>query len=209
MNIDTAPTFTSALSPVRPSRLNEVLGFEAEDLVANRRGLLSPRQVAHLEQAQRRRQRLLRRACAVIVGIVAAPTAVLAVMAANNNPRPAGAANEPLMGALVGSGFLVLAVLFVAALLASNRPEPVTPTVRTVTGPASIVRVEREYKERNRQTGTVRTRTLVAYELRVGDVVVDVPAGLADVVEQGAAYILYLTADAGRVMAAEPWTSAG
>ena len=67
----------------------------------------------------------------------------------------------------------------------------------------------RDYKERNRQTGTVRTRTLVAYELRVGDVVVDVPAGLADVVEQGAAYILYLTADAGRVMAAEPWTSAG
>lgn len=157
------------------TRLMQSLDFTEEDLTYNRKGMLSPRQNAHLTRKRRAFKLTLLILGLLLVGVGGG---VFAVQGVASLPEDTSAATEMLVGAgvfvLIGAPFIYLGV------------KPMRPVkVAIAKGKARLARVQRTSRSNN------ATSTYIASEIHVADKIFGVPDEVFPELEDGAVYAVY------------------
>ena len=166
-------------------RLQEIFNFTASDLNYNRRGQLSPEQLARVGQSRRRLKRNLWVLGLILLALAAGWTVIFA--------------RQPELSAavvVIAVGVVIFALPGLGALYLGVRPAPPI-TIEKLQGRAKVARVERT------SSSGGSTRRYVKTELHLGDRLFVVPDAAISALEDGAEYAVYAGQGAGDIFSLE------
>lgn len=182
--------------------LQTLLGFNEEDLIANRDCRLSARQQEQLNRSERLRKRLFLGTGIVLV-LIAAGNAYGVISSAAKQGFLFSALSQNQIASLVISGILMLLFGFLAWGAFTFSADKVDHSVQLVRGRVHFIKVEKAFSEK-RPNGSIFYRTLEVYELRVGKVnFEDINQRIMDVIEAGDIYAFYYAKDTKNILSAE------
>lgn len=167
-----------------PSLMN-LFKFDEADLMANRQGRLTDKQLTHLAKAER-----IRKGCATVgglglmgVGFIGIPIALVYVTQMY--------AMSPISSLLFGGGFGCIWPLIwggIGWFILRRAFVQLKITVQKAEGPVNVIQSIR--KSYDSETHTTSTYTI--YELLVGGRVIEVPSRLRDLMTPGDEYAVYV-----------------
>jgi hypothetical protein len=182
--------------------LQTLLGFNEEDLIANRDCKLSARQQEQLNRSERLRKRLFLGTGIVLV-LIAAGNAYGVISSAAKQGFLFSALSQNQIASLVFSGILMLLFALLTWGAFTFSAHKMDHSVQLVRGRVHFIKVEKAFSEK-RPNGSIFYRTLEIYELRVGKVnFEDINQRIMDVIEAGDLYAFYYVKDTKDILSAE------
>jgi hypothetical protein len=182
--------------------LQNLLGFDEEDLVANRVCRLSTRQQNQIKKAELLDHRLLIGIGMVLVMIIAGNAYSVISSATKQGFSFSIASQDNITGMLLGLGIPALFLGFLAWSAFKFAANKVDYSVQQVRGRVNFVKMEKVFAEK-RPNGSILYRTLEIYELHVGKINFEISQRIMDVMKAGDIYAIYYTKDTKDILSAE------
>jgi hypothetical protein len=171
--------------------LQNLLGFDQDDLAANRKGKLSPRQAKRIRNAQRLNSIIF--AGAGIIAIVVAISVISTLTASQND---VGTRTARISLPAIGLGFIAWGSFKIST-------QKVDSTVRCVRGKVRFIKVTEIVSEK-KPNGLWLYRSVEDYQLQIGSVIFDnVNRKMFDILEEQEIYTFYYSKDSKDILSAE------
>ena len=183
--------------------LQTLLGFNEEDLIANRDCRLSARQQEQINRSEWLRKRLFAGTGLVLVLIAAGNAYGVISSAAKQGFSFSVPSQNQLASLMLGLGISTLLFGFLAWSAFTFSAHTVDHSVQRVSGRVNFIKMEKAFSEK-RPNGSIFYQTLEVYELRVGKVnFEDINQRIVDVIEAGETYAFYYAKDTKNILSAE------
>ena len=183
--------------------LQILLGFNEEDLIANRDCRLSAKQQEQLNRSERLRKGLFLGTGIVLVLIAAGNAYGVISSAAKQGFLFSAPSQNQIASLVIGLGIPTLLFAFLAWGAFTFSAHKMDHSVQLVRGRVHLFKVEKAFSEK-RPNGSIFYRTLEVYELRVGKVnFEDINQRIMDVIEAGDLYAFYYAKDTKDILSAE------
>jgi hypothetical protein len=182
--------------------LQNLLGFDEEDLVANRDCRLSTRQQNQIKQVELLNHRLLIGTGMILVLIAAGNAYGVISSATKQGFSFSIASRDNITGMLIGIGIPTLLLGFLAWSAFKFAANKVDYSVQQVRGRVNFVKTEKAFWEK-RPNGSILYRILEIYELHVGKINFEISQRIMDVMEAGDLYAIYYRKDTKDILSAE------
>jgi hypothetical protein len=183
--------------------LQTLLGFNEEDLVANRDCRLSARQQEQIHRSERLRKRLLVGTGIVLVLIAAGNDYVVISSAAKQGFLFFVSSQNQIASLVIRFGIPMLLFGFLAWDAFTFSAHRMDHSVQVVRGRVHFIKMEKVFSEK-RPNGSIFYRTLEVYGLCVGKInFEDVNQRVMDVIEAGDIYAFYYVKDTKNILSAE------
>lgn len=171
--------------------LQHVLGFDQEDLAANRSGKLSPKQAKRIRNAQR------------INSIIFAGAGVLAILISISLFSALAASSNRFNNNTAKFGFPAVALGFIAWGSFKISAQKTGHTVQCVRGRVRFIKVEKVIPEK-KPNGLWLYRTVEDYQLRVGKIMFEnVNHRIFNVLQEQDIYTFYYTKESKDILSVE------
>ncbi len=138
--------------------LQNVLGFDEEDLAANRRGRLSTRQAKRIRNAQR------------LHSMIFAGVGILSILAGISMISAFTAPQNRFGNTTAMIGLPVIALVFIAWGSSRISTQKVDETVRCIRGKVRFIKIEKVIPEK-KPNGMWLYRTVEDFQLQVGNII--------------------------------------
>ena len=173
--------------------LQNVLGFDQEDLAANCMGQLSPRQKKRIRNTQRL-QSILFAGTGVITLLIAAYIVISGLSTSPQNKQG---------NTIARIGFPAVALGFLAWSSFKLSSQKIDSSVQCVRGKIRFIRIEKVIPEK-KPNGVWLYRTVEDYQLRVGYVIFEnVDRRVFSLLEEQDVYTFYFTKDSKDILSVE------
>lgn len=171
--------------------LQNVLGFDQEDLAANRSGKLSPKQAKRIQNAQR------------LNSMIFAGAGILAILIATGLFSTFATSSNRFNNSTAKFGFPAVALGFIAWGSFKISTQKTVEIVQCVRGRVRFVKVEKVIPEK-KPNGLWLYRTVEDYQLRVGNVMFEnVNHRILNVLQEQDIYTFYYTKDSKDILSVE------
>jgi len=183
--------------------LQTLLGFNEEDLIANRDCRLSARQQEQINRSERLRKRLFAGIGIVLVLIAAGNAYGVIASAAKQGFLFSAPSQDQIAGLVIGLGIPTLLFGFLAWGAFTFSAHKMDHSVQQVRGRVHFIKVEKAFSEK-RPNGSIFYQSLEVYELHVGKVnFEDINQRILDVIEAGDIYTFYFVKGTKNILSAE------
>jgi len=183
------------------AELRRLLNFEDGDLVPNRVGRLSARQISDLEASSKKVKKY---GIGIGIGLILLAVAIVAAIYVDAKNYAEAVHKSIDWSSVIGGGSVVFLILGIfAAISFWVAFMKIKTEMASVEGEVNFVKVEKRVSEKS-ATGSTHYKTVQVYELRVGrENFNNVPEEYLNVIREGDIYAFYYLKESRHILSAE------